>query len=331
MTLKTDSSRPTPTGPIKPKAPEHPPAGPSTPTPEQPKQAPLSRDQRQGTEQGHASSIGLESAELEAQIQDLMKSAPKGIVGEAVDFWHELGQEGGVKGAVGKTMEGLLEFSGLPSVERSAGELGARVGAGDSNANIAKAGAKLAFHSGVVLLNGIGAGKAVTSALSGGSKLATAAEGGTQILRHYTSAEKAAQIMKSGEIWASKAGNAGINKVYLLAEEGGNAGMHLLRRFNIGYSRGAETAKAVEINLAKLPPEVAAAFKRELAKGPLALEQFITHSGNFNFNAFREAVTLVDTQKMAVTMEQVVKAGGSLLKAGALVEDFKQGVNGASR
>ena len=38
------------------------------------------------------------------------------------------------------------------------------------------------------------------------------------------------------------------------------------------------------LDLAKLPPDVAAKFVESAAKGPLALERFVTHSGNINFN-----------------------------------------------
>lgn len=278
-------------------------------------------DSRQGSSQGRASEI-----DKEAMVLDVMKDGPKGVVQESLDFWNSLGESDGAKGVVGKAMAGLLEFSGLPAVERSAGELGARVGVGDSAGNIAKSAGKLAFHSGVVALNGLAAGKALTSLAKGS---AVAAEAVPQVIRHYTSAEKAAKIMQSGEIWASKAGNAGVNKVYLLAEGGASKGMNALRRLNIGYGRSKETAKAIEINLSKLPPEVAKRFQKELASGPLNLERFITHKGNLDFNDFRSAVRVLDTEQLAVTMQQLGKAGASLAKAGALTQDARQGVQGS--
>lgn len=143
-----------------------------------------------------------------------------------------------------------------------------------------------------------------------------AASVGSTVVRHYTSAETAQKIMQSGEIWASKVGNAGVDKVYLLAEQGGG-GMNFLRRLNIGYAGAAKTAKAVEINLTKLPPEVAAKFVKSAASGPLALEQFVTHAGNFNFSAFKDAVRVLDTNAMQVTLGQLAKAGASLGKVGA--------------
>ncbi|MBL8923538.1 MAG: hypothetical protein JNJ54_32085 [Myxococcaceae bacterium] len=243
-------------------------------------------------------------------VQEVLKDGPKGTVGQAVDYWKQVGQQGGAKGVAGKVMGGLLEFSGLPAVERSAAELGARVGVDDSKANIAKAGGKLAFNAGVVVLNGLAAGKAVTSVLGLGGKAANLS---ASVVRHYTSADTAQKIMQSGEIWASKVGNAGVDKVYLLAEQG-SGGMNFLRRLNIGYGSAAKTAKAIEINLTKLPPEVAAKFVESAASGPLALEKFVTHAGSLNFNAFRDAVRVLDTNTMRVTMEQLGKAGASLGK-----------------
>lgn len=280
----------------------------------------LEGDARQGGPKGNSSEISIED-----MVQETLKDGPKGVVGEALDFWNDLGKSEGVKGVVGKAMAGLLEFSGLPDVERSAAELGARVGAGDSAGNIAKTGGKLAFHSGIVMLNGFAGGKAVTGLMAG--KNAAAAL--PTVVRHYTNAETAAKIMQSGEIWASKAGNAGFNKVYLLAEEGANKGMNFLRRLNIGYGEAGKTAKAIEIDLTKLPPEVVKNFQRELASGPLNLEKFMTHQGNFNFNQFRDAVKVVDTQQMAVTMDQLAKTGAAVAKVGVATHDLKQGVQGA--
>lgn len=305
------------TGPSAPAPRQQAPAAPPAPPPASkgwgPKAAPVSAARTNRT--------GFESAppSKEQLVQQVLSDGPKGTVGEAQAYWDRMSQQGGVKGAVGTAMSTLLEVSGLPAVERSAAELGARVGVGDSAGNIAKAGGKLAFDSAMVMLNGLAAGKAIASAAG----LTKAVQVAPTVVRHYTSADKAAKIMQSGEIWASGAGNAGVNKVYLLAEEGGSRGMNMLRRFNIGYGNAGKTAKAIEIDLTKLPPEVAAKFVQSAASGPLGLEQFVTHAGKLDFNSFRHAVRVLDTEAMAVTMQQAARAGDSFGKvtAGAVAFD----------
>jgi hypothetical protein len=263
----------------------------------------------------------------EQLVQEVLADGPKGVVGEAVAYWDAQGAKGGLAGGVGKVMSGLLEVSGLPAVERSAGELGARVGVGDSKANIALAGGKLALDSAVVLANGLTAGRA-SMAVAG---VRTAGEAvASTVVRHYTSAATAEKIMQSGEIWASKVGNAGLNKVYLLAEDGaGKSGMNLLRRLNVGYADGAKVAKAIEFDLSKLPADVAQKFVQSAASGPLGLEKFITHSGSLNFEAFRGAVRVLDAEGMKVTMGQLGKAGASLGKMAAALVDTDRGAKAA--
>lgn len=262
-------------------------------------------------------------ATKEAQIQEVLKDGPKGVVGQAADYWDDMAAKPGAAGVLGATMSGLLSISGLKEVEKSAAELGARVGSDDSAGNIAKAGGKLALDSALVAMNGVsGAGALRSMAAKGVTK--GAGEVTANVVRHYTSAADAAKIMSSGEIWASKAGNAGLDKVYLLAEESGKGGMNLLRRLNIGYADGAKTAKAIEIDLSKVPPEVRARITQAAAKGPLGLENFVTHAGKLDFNEFRGAVRVLDTEKMAVTMDQLAKAGGQVAKFGTAVADARQ-------
>lgn len=309
---QTRKAAPT-TAPAQRPAQPTPPAAPPASKGWGPKAAPVSAARTNRT--------GFESAppSKEQLVQEVLRDGPKGTVGEAQAYWDRMAQQGGVKGAVGTAMSTLLEVSGLPSVERSAAELGARVGVGDSKTNIAKAGGKLAFDSAMVMLNGVAAGKALVSAAG----LTKAVQVAPTVVRHYTNAENAAKIMKSGEIWASGAGNAGVNKVYLLAEEGGSRGMNMLRRFNIGYGNAGKTAKAIEIDLTKLSPEVAAKFVQSAASGPLGLEQFVTHAGKLDFNSFRHAVRVLDTEAMAITLQQAARAGESLGKvtAGAVAFD----------
>lgn len=301
-----------------------------TPEPKAPahRKPPTPQHGLHGSSQKHGAAQPAAPATPEQIVQEVMRDRPKGLVGDAVEYWDKVGQQGGLKGAAGKVMSGLLEFSGLPAVERDAAELGARVGAGDSKKNILKTGGKLAFDSGVVLMNGMAGGKAVTG-LVGATRASEAAL--PTIVRHYTSVEKAAEIMKSGEIWATKAGNAGLNKVYMLAEDGSNQGMNFLRRLNVGYAKTAETAKAIEIDLSKLPPDVVANFQREAAKGPLSLEHFMTHQGSFKFNQFRDAVKLVDAQGMATTLEQLKNTGASMAKVGTLGQDVSNASQAAVR
>lgn len=259
----------------------------------------------------------------EAQIQEVLEDGPKGLVGEAKDYWDDMAEKPGVAGVVGTAMSGLLSLSGLAEVEKSAAELGARVGAGDSAGNIAKAGGKLGLNAALAGTNlAMGAG-AVRSAVTKGAATAV----GGSVVRHYTSAATAEKIMQSGEIWASKAGNAGLDKVYLLAEQGGNSGMNLLRRLNIGYGKSGQTAKAIEIDLTKVPADVRARITESAAKGPLGLENFVTHQGKLDFNEFRGAVRVLDTEQMAVTMGQLGKAGASMAKFGTVVNDVQNTAN----
>lgn len=274
--------------------------------------------------------VPLPKRDIEAEVQELVKDAENdGILGEALEFWRNERKKDGAAGYVGAAMETLLEFSGLPAVQRSSAELGARVGAGDSNLNIAKAGGKLAFDSGMVILNGVAAagalgsaGKAAKGILAGEAALEAAATT-ARVVRHYTTAETALKIMDSGEIWASAKGMAGNDKVYLLAEKAGERGMNFLRQANIGV---AKTGVAIEIDLAKLPAEVAAKFRTEGFRGFLNQENFITHAGKFDFTAFRDAVKMVPTEKLATTFDQVLKAGGTLADGAAALVDFNRGV-----
>lgn len=248
----------------------------------------------------------------EAIVRDAMASA-QGPVGRAVTYWRAQSHAGGWRGVAGKVMGGLLTFSGLPQVERAAGELGARVGVGDSKRNIAKSAGALLFDSGLVLLNALGAGKVLTGAARGVEAAAPT------VLRHYTSAEAAQKILDSGVIFASKAGSSGLDKVYLLAERG-HKGMSWLRRLNIGRT-GAQTARAVEIDLSKLPPSLAASFRVEATRGPLGLEHFVTHAGQLDLAALRGAVKVVDTEVLKPSWEEWLKAGGRLSGFGLLVHD----------
>lgn len=276
-----------------------------------------------------------EAQAREQRIQEVLAESPSGIIGDSIKYWEDLAQGGGAQAAIGKTFVGLLEFSGLASLERSAAELGARVGADDSTANIAKAGGKLALDAGIVALNAVAAGKAVTSAArAAGAVLGlgeTAAQALPTVVRHYTSAAAAESIMKDGMLVASKAGSSGFNKVYLLAEEGSNVGMNALRRLNIGHAGSARTAAAIEINLAKLPPEALAQFQRESARGLLGLENFVTHLGNLDLKAMGDAVRLVDAGQMAVTAEQLLKSGASLLGVGSAVTSANRAAQGVVR
>lgn len=259
----------------------------------------------------------------EARIQEVLREAPPGIIGESINFWNDFAKEGGAKWAVGKAFVGLLEFSGLASVERSAGELGARVGADDSAWNITKSAGKLAFDSGIVILNGLAAGKAVASGVKAvGAAFGageTAARALPQVVRHYTSAAAAESIMKDGVLYASKAGSSGFNKIYFLAEEGANAGMNFLRRLNIGHLGSGRTAAAIEVNLSKLPPAMLSQFERAAANGIMGLEKFVTHSGSLNLKALGDAVRVVDAGQMAVTAEQLLRSGATLLGLGSTV------------
>jgi hypothetical protein len=70
-------------------------------------------------------------------------------------------------------------------------------------------------------------------------------------------------------------------------------------------------------------------FAQAAASGPLDLEKFVTHSGNLNFEAFRSAVKVLDTEAMSLTMGQLAKAGASLGRVGAAITDLKRGVESA--
>ncbi|MBI2374024.1 MAG: hypothetical protein HYV07_08500 [Deltaproteobacteria bacterium] len=248
----------------------------------------------------------------EELVQQVMREAPPTMISNAVDFWDAQSKEGGISGAIGHVMGGLLSFSGLPQLEQSAGELGARVGVGDSNANIARAAGRVAFDGAIVGLNAATGAGALAKLGRAGAPVAA------NVVRHYTTAAKAAKIMQSGEIWASRVGNAGVDKVYLLAEQGSKGGMNLLRRLNIGYGNAGQTAKAIEIDLSRVPPEVRARIMESAARGPLNLESFVTHTGNLNFSGFRDAVRVLDTEQLAVTMGQLGQAGGALARLGSL-------------
>lgn len=273
--------------------------------------------------------VPLPARDIEADVQELIKDADQeGLLGEALAYWRNERKKDGAAGYVGAAMETLLEFSGLPAVQRSSAELGARVGLGDSDLNIAKAGGKLAFDSGMVVLNGVAAagalgsaGKAAKGVLAGEAALETAATT-ARVVRHYTTAESAAKIMQSGEIWASAKGVLGRDKVYLLAENAGERGMNFLRKANIGVP---PTGVAIEIDLAKLPVEVAAKFRTEGFRGFLNQENFITHAGKFDFKDFRDAVKMVPTEKLATTFDQVLKAGGTLADGAAAIVDANRG------
>jgi hypothetical protein len=254
-----------------------------------------------------------------------------GVVGSAKQYWHDMRKDAGAAGYLGATMETLLEFSGLPAVERSSAELGTRVGMGDTKTHIAKAGGKLAFDSGMVLLNGLAAGGALASAGKAAKTLAvgeaaldTVATTAT-IVRHYTSAETAIKIMQSGEIWATKTGMAGGDKVYLLAENAGSRGMNFLRQLNIGV---AKTGTAVEFDMSKVPAEVAQRFRVEGFRGFFNQENFVTHGGKLDFRAFQDAVKVVTVEKLPLTFDQILKAGGSLTSVGVGAEDVGRGSAG---
>lgn len=312
----------------------------ATPTPATPGTPAPARDQAHVSDvtHGHAGPhVDIESVDLGGKTMDqkvaeiTRDTASDSVVGSAVQYWHDMRKQDGVAGYVGAGMETLLEFSGLPAVDRSSAELGARVGLGDTNAHIAKAAGKLAFDSGMVLLNGMAAGGALASAgkavkaVAAGEAVADTAATTANVVRHYTSAENALKIMKSGEIWASKTGLAGGDKVYLLAENAGPRGMNFLRQLNIGVS---DASKAVEIDLAKLPPDVVASFQKEGFRGLMNGENFVTHAGKFDFNAFRDAVKVVDSEHLATTFQQVVNAGGRLVSVGESAVNVRRGAQG---
>lgn len=272
------------------------------------------------------------AAWVEQQVTELVNDhADEGVAGNAKAFWHDMRKKDGAAGYLGAAMETLLDFSGLPALEKSSAELGARVGLGDSNMNIAKASGKVAFDAGMVALNGLAAGKAVVAvgrgarAVVAGGAAVEAVATSARVVRHYTTAADAAKIMQSGEIWATAKGMAGNDKVYLLAENVGSRGMNFLRQANIGV---AKTGVAIEIDLAKLPVEVAQRFRTEGFRGFLNQENFITHAGKFDFKAFRDAVSMVPTEKLAVTFEQVLNAGGKLANTGVALGDVDRGVKG---
>lgn len=272
----------------------------------------------------------------EAIVQEALRDGPKGMVGEAVDYWREKRQDDGVMGYVAAGMEGLLELSGLPAVERSAQELGARVGAGADGQ--VWAATKLTFNCGMVLLNGLVAGKAVTSgakALGVGAAAANAGKAALPgIVRHYTSAKAVAAIESSGVLFASKTGLAGGNKIYMVGEKTAEGGLNVFRRLNFGHAGRSSTAKAIEIDLSKLPPAMRERFTVEAQKGFLNLEHFITHTGQLKLAELGPAVRIVDAAEVAVTMEQALKGGYALTQVGQLGVDthhLAQGLAGGGQ
>lgn len=259
----------------------------------------------------------------EAIVQEALKDGPKGMVGEAVDYWREQRKQEGVMGYVAAGMEGLLELSGLPAVERSAQELGARVGAGADG--VGWTATKLTFNCGMVLLNGLAAGKAVSSgakALGLGAAGANAGKAALPgVVRHYTSAKAVAAIQESGVLLASKTGLAGGNKIYMVGEKTAEGGLNVFRRLNFGHAGRSSTAKAIEIDLSKLPPAMRERFTVEAQKGFLNLEHFITHTGQLKLADLGPAVRIVDAAEVAVTMEQALKGGYALTQVGQLGVD----------
>lgn len=266
----------------------------------------------------------------EAMVQGVLKDGPKGTVGEAVEYWDDVSKQGGLTGAIGTGLKGLLELSGLPALERSAAELGARVGVGDSKMAIAKASGMVLFDSAIVIGNSLLVGKALGSLAKAAGVVTAEAEAAPTILRHYMSAESLERKMQRGTIYAATAGSSGLDKVYFLAEQGSNQGMNFLRRFNIGYLNPGQTAKAIEIDLAKLPPELAAKFQLEMTKGTLNLERFVTHQGTLHLKDLQGAMRVVDAQAMPITAEQVLTPVGAVSELLASAQDAGRGVQQAA-
>lgn len=100
-------------------------------------------------------------ADKQQLIRQVLAEPRDSALGRAIATCNAMRLKPGFVGFAGAAAGTMIVLSGLPAVERSAAELGARMGLGDTPARIALAAARLALYAAVI----IGMGLLVTSGL----------------------------------------------------------------------------------------------------------------------------------------------------------------------